>query len=183
VISEQAKDSIERIFRQAARLRLTANAGDSCDIVHGAPHDGTEDGALDGELIVLTISSISFRLLLVLHFDNDDATRTYYLGAGEATLEERLLEICNLCCGAMNHQLVEYFPDLGMSTPYVLSGHCVSYLGQLKPDFIASYRVTVNGAVQLGATVCVCADAPLDFVATVAEVADVAESVGELELF
>jgi len=43
--------------------------------------------------------------------------------------------------------------------------------------------VTVNGAVQLGATVCVCADAPLDFVATVAEVADVAESVGELELF
>jgi hypothetical protein len=183
VISEQAKDSIERIFRQAARLRLTVNAGDSCDIAHGEPHDGAADGGPDGELIVLTISSISFRLLLVLHFDNDDATRAYYLGSGEATLEERLLEICNLCCGAMNHQLVEYFPDLGMSTPYLLSGHCVSYLGQLKPDFLASYRVTVNGAVQLGATVCVCADAPLDFVATVAEVAEVAESVGELELF
>ena len=179
MISEQAKDSIERIFRQAARLRLTVNAGDSCDITHGEPHDG----AADGELIVLTISSISFRLLLVLHFDSDDATRAYYLGAGQATLEERLLEICNLCCGAMNHQLVEYFPDLGMSTPYVLSGHCVPYLAQLKPDFLTSYRVTVNGAVQLGATLCVCADAPLDFVATVAEVAEVAESVGELELF
>jgi hypothetical protein len=179
VISEQAKDSIERIFRQAARLRLTVDAGDTCEIAQGAPHEG----APDGELIVLTISSISFRLLVVLHFDNDDATRTYYLGAGQATLEERLLEICNLCCGAMNHQLVEYFPDLGMSTPYVLSGQCVPYLGQLKPDLLASYRVTVNGAVTLGATVCVCADAPLDFVATVADVSEVAESVGELELF
>jgi hypothetical protein len=179
VISKQAKDSIERIFRQAARLRLTVGTGDSCDIAHGAPHDG----AADGELIVLTISSISFRLLLVLHFDDDDATRAYYLGTGQATLEERLLEICNLCCGAMNQQLVAYFPDLGMSTPYVLSGHCVTYMGQLKPDFLVSYRVTVNGAVQLGATVCVCADAPLDFVANVAEVAEVAESVGELELF
>ena len=179
MITEQAKDSIERIFRQAARLRLTVGAGDACDIVHGAPHDG----AVDGELIVLTISSISFRLLLVLHFDNDDATRDYYLGTGQATLEERLLEICNLCCGAMNQQLVGYCPDLGMSTPYVLSGHCVSYLDQLKPDFMVSYRVTVNGAVQLGATICICADAPLDFVATVAEVTEIAESVGELELF
>ena len=176
MISEQAKDSIERIFRQAARLRLTVGEGDSCDIVQGAPHDG----AADADLIVLTISSICFRLLLVLHFDHDDATRAYYLGAGQATLEERLLEICNLCCGAMNQQLVEYFPDLGMSTPYVLNGHCMTYLSQLKPDFLTSYRVTVNGAVQLGATVCVCADAPLDFVASVAEVA---ESAGDLELF
>lgn len=179
MISEQAKDSIERIFRQAARLRLTVGSGDSCEIAQGAPHDG----AADSELIVLTISSIAFRLLLVLHFDNDDATRDYYLGAGQATLDERLLEVCNLCCGAMNHQLLEYFPDLGMSTPYVLSGHCLTYLGQLKPDFLSSYRVTVNGAVQLGATVCVCADAPVDFVATVADVAEVAESAGELELF
>lgn len=179
MISEQAKDSIERIFRQAAQLRLTVDSGDACEITHGARHDG----AADGNLIVLTISSIVFRLLLVLHFDNDDATRAYYLGAAEATLGERLLEVCNLCCGAMNHQLLEYFPDLGMSTPYVLSGHCVTYLDQLKPDFLASYRVTVNGAVQLGATVCVCADAPVDFVANVAELAEVAESVGELELF
>jgi hypothetical protein len=179
VISEQAKDSIERIFRQAARLRLTVGPGDSCEITHGAPHEG----AADGELIVLTISSIVFRLLLVLHFDNDEATRAYYLGAGQATLGERLLEVCNLCVGAMNHQLVEYFPDLGMSTPYVLSGQCVAYLGQLKPDFLSSYRVTVNGAVQLVATVCVCADAPVDFMANVADVAELAESVGELELF
>jgi hypothetical protein len=188
VITEQAKGSIERIFRQAAQLRLTVGAGDSCEITPSAPRESRASGArhdraADSELIVLTISSISFRLLLVLHFDNDDATRAYYLGSGEVTLEERLLEICNLCCGAMNQQLVGYFPDLGMSTPYVLSGQCVSYLDHLKPDFTASYRVTVNGAVQLGAIVCVCANAPLDFAATVAEVTEAAESVGELELF
>ncbi|TKC88761.1 hypothetical protein FAZ69_13510 [Trinickia terrae] len=177
MISEQAKDSIERIFCQAARTRLTVGAGDSCDVAHGTPHGG----AADGEVVVLTISSIAFRLLLILHFDhNDDAMRSYYLGARQATLTESLLEIGNLCCGAMNQQLVEYFPDLGMSTPYVLSGQCVPYLDQLKPDFLVSYHVTVNRAVHLGATLCVCADSPLDFVANVSEVA---ESVGELELF
>ncbi len=176
MISEQAKDSIDRIFRQAARTRLVIDSGDACDIAHGE----WQGGVASGEVVVLTISSISFRMLLILHFDDDETTRAYYLGAGQATLTESLLEIGNLCCGAINQRLVEYFPDLGMSTPYVLSGHCVPYLDQLKPDFLSSYRVTVNGNVRLGVTLCLCAGAPLDFVAHVSEVA---ESVGELELF
>ena len=65
----------------------------------------------------------------------------------------------------MNQELLEYFPDLGMSTPYVLSARCVPYLEALKPEFLQSYSVTINDAVQLGATVCMCAHAPIDFIA------------------
>jgi hypothetical protein len=178
VISAHAKDSIERIFFQAARSRLPADSSHACEIRPASPHEG---GAAAGtDVVVLTISSIFFRLLLILHFDHDDATRAYYLGTGQGSLNESLLEVGNLCCGAMNQRLVEYFPDLGMSTPYALSSHCVRYLDQLKPDYVASYRATINDTVRIGATLCVCADAPVDFVA---ELSETVESVGELELF
>jgi hypothetical protein len=67
-----------------------------------------------------------------------------------------------------------------MSTPYVLSARCLSHLEQLKPDYLSSYAITINGSVQLAATVCVCAHAPIDFVA---DMTAVEESSGELELF
>jgi hypothetical protein len=96
------------------------------------------------------------------------------------SLQDALLEICNLCCGAVNQDLLRYFPDLGMSTPYVLSARCVSHLEQLKPDCLSSYAITINRSVQLAATVCVCAHAPIDFIA---DMTAVEESSGELELF
>jgi hypothetical protein len=133
-------------------------------------------------VVVLTISSIVFRLLLILHFDEDDTTRGYYLkdAADERPFQEVFLEICNLCCGAMNQELLRYFPDLGMSTPYVLNARCLPHLHELKPALLSSYSITLDGSVRLAATVCVCAHAPLDFVA---DTSVVEETSGELELF
>jgi hypothetical protein len=67
-----------------------------------------------------------------------------------------------------------------MSTPYALASDCVPYLTELKPDHVASYDVSIDGTVQIGATLCVCTNAPLDFVA---EESVAADSGGELELF
>jgi hypothetical protein len=67
-----------------------------------------------------------------------------------------------------------------MSTPYVLSAHCLPYLRELNPDFVSAYSVTLNGSMQLAATICVCADAPVDFVA---DTSAMEETSGELELF
>jgi hypothetical protein len=182
VITNEAKRSIEAIFELAAKSRLTATAGDSCTIESVAA-SGRAD-TLGPRAIVLTISSIAFRLLFVLHFSDDDATRAYYVGDDTSrSLVEVLTETGNLCCGYMNQQLVSYFPDLGMSTPYELSSRCIEHLDELKPDQVWAYDLQVSGAeaqARLGITLCVCAKAPLDFVAKVAEEA---ESEGELELF
>lgn len=177
MISAHAKDSFDRIFRNAAQARLPMAADDLCEIVAG-PQAGA---GRDSRVVVLTISSIVFRLLLILRFDEDDATRAYYLNDGdERPFQEVFLEVCNLCCGAMNQELLRYFPDLGMSTPYVLNAQCLPHLHELKPALVSSYSVMFNGAVQLAATVCVCAHAPLDFVA---DTNGVEETNGELELF
>jgi hypothetical protein len=45
---------------------------------------------------------------------------------------------------------------------------------------LASYSITLNGSVQLAATICVCAHAPIDFVA---DTSAIEETSGELELF
>lgn len=175
MISGHAKESIERIFFKAAKSRLTMNASDVCEIVPGA------QAVPAANVVVLTISGMVFRLLLILQFDENDSTRDYFIkDAVEREFREVFLETCNLCCGAVNQELIEYFPDLGMSTPYVLDARCMSYVTALKPDLLASYAVTINGTVALGATICVCAHAPLDFDAEVSEAED---SGGELELF
>jgi hypothetical protein len=179
VISAHAKDSIERIFIKAAKARLTMEADDVCEIVPAGAHGARS--MPDANLVILTISGMAFRLLLILHFDEDEQTHQYFVKEeSERAFLEVFLEICNLCCGAVNQELLHYFPDLGMSTPYVLSARCMPYLEALKPEFLASYAVTINDAISLGATICVCAHAPIDFIA---EVSAVEDTSGELELF
>lgn len=176
MIGPQAKDSIERIFFGAARTRLVTDAQHRCDI---APH-GSE-AAQGAQMVVLTISSMQFRLLLILHFDDDDATRQYYTADAQRALADAFMEFGNLCCGAMNQQLVAHFPDLGMSTPYVLNGECLPHLRELKPNYVSSYALTIDDRVRLGATLCVCTQTALDFVA--AHIDTATESTGELEFF
>ncbi|WP_233872573.1 hypothetical protein [Paraburkholderia adhaesiva] len=176
MIGPRAKDSIERIFFAAARTRLVTDAQHVCEIAPHASH--TAQGA---QVVVLTISSMQFRLLLLLHFDDNETMRRYYAADAQRTLAEAFMEFGNLCCGAMNQQLVAHFPDLGMSTPYTLSGECLPHLHELKPDYLSSYALVIDGSVRLGATVCVCSQTSLDFVAADTETAS--ESTGELELF
>lgn len=189
MISAHARDSFERILHKAARSRLARSSHDPCEIVPrvvrqtGAATTPTEVDPVNqhANVVVLTISSIDFRMLLVLHFDEDDATTAYFAGEDrDKPFREVFVELGNLCCGAINQELLRYFPDLGMSTPYVLSARCVPHLSLLKPNLLASWDITLDGSVRLAATLCVCAHAPLDFNA---EVSDAQDSSGELELF
>ena len=180
MITHAAQGSLERIFFHAARTRLTVDAGHACEIVQAA-QPGPNDIGPSGDMIVLTIASIDFRIVLLLQFADDDATRAYYAGQGaDRSLRECAMEIGNLCCGAINQQLVEHFPDLGMSTPYALSSDSIGYLDELDPQYVAAYDIAIETAVRMRATLCVCAQRSLDFVA---QAADVEESAGELELF
>ncbi|AIO39878.1 hypothetical protein KDW55_20410 [Burkholderia sp. AU19243] len=194
MISAQARAAFERIFFDAARTRLAS--GGACEIrpvvvnTHDVPHDSPRASAratpkVAEHVAVLTISALYFRLLLALRFREDEPTRRHFAasspGSGtQRPLPEAFMEVANLCCGAINQALTMPFPDLGMSTPYLLSGASVDYLPALNPDHVAAYDVTLDGDVRIGATLCVCANAPVDF--HVPEAAAV-DTGGELELF
>lgn len=180
MISAQAKDSLARIFERAARSRLVADESHVCEIAHA--ETGTHASAENEKAVILTISSISFRLLLGLHFSDDETTRRYFVRDDDTRpLAEAFMEVANLCCGAINQALVEHFPDLGMSTPYVLASACIAHLGELHPAWESLYEIVIDGSVRLAATLCVCAHAPIDFVADTSS--SEAQTSGELELF
>ncbi|WP_419689709.1 hypothetical protein ACN22W_24340 [Burkholderia theae] len=192
MISAQAQAGLERIFFDAARTRLAS--GGTCDIRPSAADAHEHEPAraasrskpkVPEHVAVLTISALHFRLLLALRFSDDDATRRHFAGAtagtsGQRPLSEAFMEVANLCCGAINQALTVPFPDLGMSTPYLLSGASIDYLPALAPDHVAAYDLTLDGDVRVGATLCVCANAPVDF--HMPDTATV-DTGGELELF
>jgi hypothetical protein len=180
MISSQAADSMERIFCRAVQARLPLGTDDNCEVTREKsirsvlPHTGEN-------VVILTISSIMFRIIMVLHFEDDASTRAYCNAQNaEGSLLDVLLEAWNLCCGAVNQEVLEFFPDLGMSTPYVLGASCVNYLDELKPDYLASFAIEINGCARFTATLGVCAQGAIDFIAS--ETA-IAETNGELELF
>jgi hypothetical protein len=165
------------MFVKAAKSRLVLDAADHCTV------DRAPDGGdlAQREVVVLTISSLAFRLLVLLHLDDQPQARDYFTRHSERPFREAFNEVANLCCGALNQELLKHFPDLGMSTPYTLSGSCISYLTELRPGLVSHYAITIADAVQMGATLCWCANAPLDFVYDSSAAEE--ETAGALELF
>lgn len=190
LVSPRARASLERILQHAAQSRLARNAGDAVRLEPLPAWPQERRGhAVAADLVVLTISSMVFRLVLVLRVQHDTATRDYYVGDADRTLRETFVEYGNLCCGALNQALLDHYPDLGMSTPYVLSAHCAAHLDALAPAYQAMYAVTIAGTVSLQATLCVCANAPVDFMAEVSATTGITpgtadgQTGGELEFF
>jgi hypothetical protein len=179
MISEQARRSLEHIFIKAAATKLVLAPLDVCEVAPLVP--GRAEGIREKNLLLLTISAFSFRLLTILQAGENAKTREYYLkGAPGRTFGEVFAEVGNLCCGSMNRQLTRHFPHLGMSVPYFLDSRCIPYLNELKPEYLSSCAITINGSATLHATLCVCAYAPVDF-AVDPEAEE--ETTGELELF
>jgi hypothetical protein len=179
VISEQSKQSIDYIFGKSAKKSLILNPDDSCVIEQMT--DCKDSEFLEREMVVLTISSLVFRVLTIFHIGEDRATRNYFLSkTTDKSLLEFFSEIGNLCSGAMNQELLRYFPHLGMSTPYTLSGRCLPFLNELKPGYLSRHAITINDSVRLQATLCLCGYAPIDFAV---DRNDAIDTSGELEFF
>ncbi|CAG9166492.1 hypothetical protein [Cupriavidus pampae] len=192
MISVAARQSFETVLQRAVRARLVLS-GEPCAITRVdvradevTPDKVTPDEVTPNDSVVaLTISSMGFRYMLFLRFLGDAASVRYFASGAADDFRDAVLELGNLCCGAINQELVGHFPDLGMSTPYVLDGHCLHHVDSLKPDYRADFDVTLDAAsgeaVLVGVTMCLFTRVPIDFHA--GHEVEMATSDGELELF
>ncbi len=183
MITERAKASFERLLLSSLKNGMPV-AGASVDV------SAFDSLALIGEkkIVVLTVSSYLFRLMAILYFKPDAATRAYFNrnaadGApalSDDEFHDRVAECGNVCCGALNRELGAHFPHVGMSTPNIIDRDCMKYVDLLGCDLVKHYRVVLDGELTLYASLCVASYGMVDFHVDSAAAAEV--DTGELEL-
>jgi hypothetical protein len=177
-ISEQSRANIERALQRATRTFLPRDPGHTFVIVESREPPPAAAGE---KLILVTISSFKFRLLVIFHIDEEPLLASYFGGQGtHGNVEEAFYEIANMCCGALNRDIARDFQHIAMSVPFTLAGPCMAYIADVRPEYISSSTVTINDNVRVRLTLCMCCSAPVSFSAT--QVANESDS-GKLELF
>jgi len=181
-MSAQSKLNVEVAFHKAIRANLVREGGDTCRI---APIEPNPVGKYQAhKLLLITISSFVFRLILLFRIIDNPATRTYYLSTNSSqTLDEVFAEVVNMCAGRLSREMSVQFAHLAMSTPYSLNSECMAFLDGLRPQYVARYGVTINDSVQLQAALCMCCSRPVEFAASTAAAEAVDDGAGELEIF
>ena len=186
MFSAAAAESIYWLFEQALQDNAIAEPGQACRVaLQPAPSTATSAG----HLVVLNISSYSFRIVALFDFPASPDLRSHLAKKvrshstaleGQAWLDA-LSEMVNMTCGAVNRGLCTAFRHAAMSTPFVLERHCGQFIEEIGPAVTACFAVTVNEDVRFDLTLCLCAKEVVDF--RVDRSGGAVEEAGELELF
>lgn len=184
MISKHARDGFDHLLIQAIKASLVTSQQDACEVaVITDPSEIKET-----KIVMLTVSSYLFRLMVFIYFSPDDATKGHFArinniqakDMSEQSFYDAIAEYGNICCGILNRDLGQFFPHIGMSTPNIIDKNCSYYLDALNCGHIQHFNVDVNGTAAFHASLCVCDFADLDFIV---DVHDADADTGELELF
>ncbi len=184
MITERAKASFDRLLVSSLRTGMPVG-GASVSIEPIASLDKIKEK----KIVILTVSSYLFRLMAILYFKPDAATRAYFNrnaaeGAPELTDDEfydRVAECGNVCCGSLNRDLGKHFPHVGMSTPNIIDKDCMRYVDLLGCGLVKHYQVELEGGLTMYASLCVADYGLVDF--HVDPIVEEDASIGELEMF
>lgn len=184
-VSDRARQGLDHFVAQAAKNSLVP-AGERCEVV---PDDAAAVPQ-SPDVVMFTVSSYFFRVLLLIQFDHTPTTRAYIAGLASAPVEEmvgdRFLDTMNergnLFCGALNRDLVPFFPHIGMSTPCVLKRNSVEHITAVKPSYQRRFRCELASGVEMHVTLALCTDADFDF-AFEQRAEEETDTAGELEMF
>jgi len=179
LLTEQSRLGLERALHSAIKTHLVRDSADVCVISRS---EKALPPSTDGKLIQITISSFTFRLIVMFHIDESPTLSAYFKGLHrEAVLEEAFYEVANLSCGALNRYISRDFRHLAMSIPYTLDAACGAYLSELRPEHVSTTIVTINDTIRIALTLCLCCQAPVSFQAAPPQAES--GSDGALELF
>lgn len=184
MISEQAKSSLDRLFRATITRHVREISEQDCTVE--SVSDSSE--ITEEEFALITLSSSVFKCLGVFHLNHTEQAIRFFKGMsstamdifGQNEFRDSFLEFCNLCCGTLNRELHQYFPHLGMSTPYFLVRECSPFMPELNPGYSKDYRIILDSSFILHVSLYVCDFGAVDFTA---HYSDNMEDTGELEMF
>ncbi|AVS85507.1 hypothetical protein [Paracidovorax avenae] len=186
-LGPRARDSLDRMMVSALQQSVVRGGGVAVQPVDALPSTG---GAT--HMAVLSIASFSFRVVAALHFAHGPAWRAWVAatagldagGMSDQAFLDRICEMGNLCCGAINRDLGAFQAFLGLSTPQILDARCAPYFTRAGFEHVRHFRMDVRPDLALHASLCARAYVPQDFHwAGAVAAAPEAVASGELELF
>ena len=177
-ITPAARKSFDHLFSAAVRANIGQQATDDIAVTPAAAPAGK--GEQPRTLVLLTCASLRFKLVAVFQVVNEALAHAYF-GSNDGSTDamEVLFERGNLCCGAMNRDLLSHVPHIGLSTPSRLNGLATHVLALLKAEHVSHFAIRVNGDHVLDAALCMRGRAKVDFVV---DTRVAAVETGELEL-
>jgi hypothetical protein len=115
------RNGFDQMVMRGMRSALVREGG----AVGRAAARASPGAAAASQAAVLSIASLVFRMLIVIYFDDDRATRAHFAALSRQAADEMshqafidaICEAGNLCCGGVNRDLGTVFPWVGMSTP------------------------------------------------------------------
>jgi hypothetical protein len=184
MISVRAKHSLDRWLKDSLQAALT-HPDDTVVSLDTVP---TLSDLRATHVVMLSVASYRFRLMLLIYFSHDDTTRAHFargknVAPSDLTaqaLEDSLCEASNMCCGAFNRALGQVFPHLGMSTPNIVDRRCANHLHLMGFGHLQHFRLQLTSGMQFHASLCVSEYDTLDFEALALSPAP---ATGELEFF
>lgn len=184
MISQQAKDAFDFLLQSTLKGGMCPSSEDRCEV---SIIDDIKE-AKEKKVVLLTVSSYVFRVMTMVYFTLNKETKAHFAAINRVDPESMsdsdyldvICECGNIFCGALNRELAQHFPHLGMSTPNVLDRECVDYLSELDAGYIRHFKLVINDSFTMHASLCVCEFADIDFTV---DMTKTEESNGELELF
>ena len=166
MITPQASDSLERLVRDSLHQGLSRLSTDGFQIT---PIEKNGDFP-ESTVVLLTSSSYIFRMMVLIYFNQDAATRACFAnGQGANTTQtaqdftDAMCEVANMCSGALNRELHGFFPHIGLSTPNILERRCADHLHALRPGWERHFEVEISGEPRFHASACLCDYGLIDF--------------------
>lgn len=182
MVSDQAKAGFDFLVEQAIKSSMLGEDKDAARIEKLSDTSQIKNR----QMVILTVSAYAFRVMMFVHFTKDKATRAHFAALkqqpemDDATFLDTVMETGNLACGAVNRELGNFYPHLGMSTPSVLDHASMEYVEALGAGHVAHWRVTTGSGAVFHMSLAVCEDSPIDFVVDQTQTEDTS---GELEFF
>jgi hypothetical protein len=184
MITERAKRSLDQWVRDGLQTTLTHPD----DTIRSLDTASALNDLRETHVVMLSVASYRFRLMLLIYFSPDDATRAHFarskqIAPSELTskaLDDAICEASNMCCGAFNRALGQVFPHLGMSTPNIVDRRCANHLHLMGFGHLQHFRLQLGSGMQFHASLCVSEYDTLDFEA---QHLAPAPTTGELEFF
>ncbi len=184
MISNRARDNFDQMLMLGIKASIGGATPEACEIT---PLSGKAE-IQESKVVVLTVASYLFRLLVVIYFSPDDSTKAHFASLGnidpaemtEQAFLDALRECGNMCCGTLNRELARVYPHVAMSTPNIIERECVNYLESLNGGHLQHFRAVNGDGKEWHLSLCVRDYADIDFEWAVEEES---VSAGEMEFF